>query len=236
MVLLSDCPLPTCNWSTTAIVAPALNSLSRCDARSDTSPISFSVPVILLSPAMVWPVSHASTRVQHMPLFGYPFNDRHVVLQVRGRYVYSQLSDIHCIIGEMSPYCAGDYFELPVFNLRGDQCMTNVTFVCALVDSKTKTWLVIHLTLTTHIILCLQSFWSLQRSSTDIVYLVVPLLQTWQTIKSLKLPKTTMCANIQRNQQTILSNCEAVLRLTELQCRRSSFDHLRNARKRWTCQ
>ena len=45
------------------------------------------------------------------------------------------------LIGEMSPHTTGDYFELPVFSIHGFH-MTHVTFVCALIDSKTKTWLV----------------------------------------------------------------------------------------------
>ena len=146
MLLLEDFTLPINKMSTTAQVSPAINSYSVCDTLLTSNITSFTVPVIMLAPALVWPVALASTRAQQLPLFGFPFNDRAVVLHVRARYLFSQISAIDCLIGELSPYCAGDYFELPVFNVRGEQCLTHITFVCALVDSKTKTWLVIHFT------------------------------------------------------------------------------------------
>ena len=95
----------------------------------------------MLAPPLAWPVAQLSTRAQHMPLFGLPFHYRAVVLQVRGRYTFSPRSGLDSLIGEMSPYTTGDYFELPVSGIHGFH-MTHVTFVCALIDSKTKTWLV----------------------------------------------------------------------------------------------
>ena len=171
MVLLEDFLLPIINLSTTARVSPAINSYSLCDTPLASNLSSFTVPIILLAPALVWPVALASTRAQNLPLFGYPFNDRAVVLQVRARYVFSQISAIDCLIGEMSPYCAGDYFELPVFNVRGEQCLTQITFVCALVDSKTKTWLVIQfISVSTRLISC---------SHFGVCSVQTPLLCTW---------------------------------------------------------
>ena len=56
--------------------------------------------------------------------------------------MFSPRSGLDSLIGELSPYTTGDYFELPVSSIDGFH-MTHVTFVCALVDSKTKTWLVV---------------------------------------------------------------------------------------------
>jgi len=143
MVLITmDCPLVHSDWSAMTKVMPALNSKDFYSTCSENQGDSFSVPLIMLASPLMWPVVHLSTRAQHMPLFGLPFDDRAVVLQVRGRFMFSPRSGLDSLIGELSPYTTGDYFELPVSSIDGFH-MTHVTFVCALVDSKTKTWLVV---------------------------------------------------------------------------------------------
>ena len=144
VITTTDFPLAQSEWSAMATVLPALHSNYFFDTRSEYQGVSFIVPLLMLAPPLVWPVAQLSTRAQHMPLFGLPFHDRAVVLQVRGRYTFSPRTGLDSLIGEMSPYTTGDYFELPVSGIHGFH-MTHVTFVCALIDSKTKTWLVLPL-------------------------------------------------------------------------------------------
>ena len=141
VITTTDIPLGQSEWSAMATVLPALHSNFFFTTSSEYQGVPFIVPLLMLAPPLVWPVAQLSTRAQHMPVFGLPFHDRAVVLQVRGRYTFSPRSGLDSLIGEMSPYTTGDYFELPVSGIQGFH-MTHVTFVCALIDSSTKTWLV----------------------------------------------------------------------------------------------
>ena len=144
VITTTDFPLAQSEWSAMATVLPALHSNYFFDTRSEYQGVSFIVPLLMLAPPLVWPVAQLSTRAQHMPLFGLPFHDRAVVLQVRGQYLFSPRSGLDSLIGEMSPYTIGDHCELTVSSIHGFH-MTHVTFVFALIDSKTKTCLVFHL-------------------------------------------------------------------------------------------
>ena len=63
--------------------------------------------------------------------------------------------------------------------------------------------------------------------------LVVPLLQTWQALRSLKFPQCRPCANAVLDEADLLREFQVVTRLTSIECLRSQFHHLRCARERW---
>ena len=73
VITTTDSPLVQSEWSAMTTVLPALHSNSFYNTRSEYQGVSFSVPLIMLAPSLMWPVGQLSTRAQHMPLFGQPW-------------------------------------------------------------------------------------------------------------------------------------------------------------------
>ena len=138
VALYNTLNVPVLDYNITVKVVPVHSS--KVSYTLDDEPPSFSVPILMLLPAITCPLAVAVSATLNLPLFGLPYTDRAVVLQVRRRNSYARTNNrMECRFGSHSAYASGDFFELPVSSV---QRVIPVYFVCALADSKTKTWLV----------------------------------------------------------------------------------------------
>jgi len=127
------------NYALLVSVLPVLTSTELNDQQA----LPFIVPLIMLVPVLTWPLATATSRTTSIPLFGLPYADKRVALQIRSCHSFStELHSCQYPAGELSSYCAGDFFELPVRNAVRQLMMVRVYFICAVADTTTKTWLV----------------------------------------------------------------------------------------------
>jgi hypothetical protein len=185
VALYNTLNVPVLDFNITVTVVPVQSS--TVSYTLDDDPPTFSVPILMLLPAITCPLAVAVSATLDLPLFGLPYSDRAVVLQVRRRNSYARTaSRMDCRVGSHSAYASGDFFELPVSSA---QILIPVYFVCALADSRTKTWLVRYdVVLTLHSYShFVQGFWCLSDMSNNVVYLVVPVIQTFNVLGSLQL-------------------------------------------------
>jgi len=138
VALYNTLNVPVLDFNITVTVVPVQSS--TVSYTLDDDPPTFSVPILMLLPAITCPLAVAVSATLNLPLFGLPYTDRAVVLQVRRRNSYARTANhMDCRVGSHSAYASGDFFELPV---SSGQILIPVYFVCALADSRTRTWLV----------------------------------------------------------------------------------------------
>ena len=78
-----------------------------------------------------------------VPVYGLPCYDKRIALQIRSSNSFSPLLlSREQPAGDLSPYCAGDFFELPVSNALRAIILVRVYFLFASPDTTTGTWLV----------------------------------------------------------------------------------------------
>jgi len=141
VMIYQEFVIPIHNFATFVLVVPADLATSPHEHLSEENP--FRVPFFMLVPPLAWPLAHVISKTCAIPVFGLPYSDTRVALQIRSINSFSDaLASRHQFAGEMSSYSAGDFFELPVANALRAIILVRVYLLFSAVDSTTGTWLV----------------------------------------------------------------------------------------------
>ena len=129
------------NLAAFVLVIPADLASFPHEHYSEQNP--FRVPFFMLVPPLAWPLSCVISKTCAIPVYGLPYSDTRVALQIRSIHSFSDalISRQH-LAGELSSYSAGDFFELPVANALRAIILVRVYFLFSAVDTTTGTWLV----------------------------------------------------------------------------------------------
>ena len=204
------------------------------------------VPLCMLMPPHHWPVGAVTSVALSVPLFGLPYSDGAVALQVRNRGAISSSSGSNTApLMDGSPYTGGDYFELTVRTPLSTLGVVRVVFICAVQDSVTKTWLVrsaffnLKSPLIIRILDTLQNLWCLSAdlSSSHYVYLGSTVSTTFSTLRALGLRYPCLYdgspARHGVGAAQLSTHFHRLLLLTTPLCKRSLFPDLKKARIEW---
>ena len=104
---------------------------------------TYRVPLAMLVPPQMWPLAKIQRSGSQLLLYGLPYSHNALGLQVGERYTLATSArPPNSILRENTPYCAGDYFILPVLHKCGVVHQVPVIFMCVIQDTRTRTWLV----------------------------------------------------------------------------------------------
>jgi hypothetical protein len=73
--------IPIHNFATFVLVVPADLATSPHEHLSEENP--FRVPFFMLVPPLAWPLAHVISKTCAIPVFGLPYSDTRVALQIR---------------------------------------------------------------------------------------------------------------------------------------------------------
>ena len=200
----------------------------------------YQVPLIMLVPPHMWPIGYSQSVTGRTLLYGLPYSDRALGLQVGERYTLAPSARLsHLTIRANMPYCAGDYFSLPVLATQGSIKVVDIVFLCVLQDTHTKNWLVSLFCLNCDIDFCItlvmsQTVWCPFPTTRNHPYFACTVLTTFTTMSNLSLP--VLGLRVASSMSSLKSSelpqhLRTILKLTTPVCRRSLFFDLSFARQ-----
>ena len=108
--------------------------------QSNTDLATYLVPLRMLVSPHMWPIGYSQSVYSRKLLYGLPYSDRALGLQVGERYTLASSARPETMtVRENMPYCAGDYFTVPLLMTAGNLESILVAFMCVVQDTDTKT-------------------------------------------------------------------------------------------------